>query len=250
MQPFTTIVFAALALLAATVHADVVVRYPPAQKPDLQEIQQDWKKGELLEGFGSSIDRMFILNDTLTLVGAECHQPNAYYMPDRKAIVLCLELVPYLADPLIRELGRSVPRERLAEVLGGAVAFVMLHEIGHALIHLFNLPILGREEDAADQISTFFILSEEKFSVQGINGALYFFRNRPLFFTRQHLSGEHGLAPQRRANIACWAYGKDSARFEWALRVANVSQDRAVRCQQEYKQLDASVRKLLQGRLR
>lgn len=245
-----TIFFVTLVFLLATAEADVVVRYPPAQKPDLQEIQQDWKNGEVLDGFAKGIERMFILNDTLTLVGAECRQPNAYYMPDRKAIVFCLELVPYLADPLIRELGRSVPRERLGEVLGGALAFVMLHEVGHALIHLFNLPILGREEDAADQLSTFFILSEEKFSVQGISGALYFFRSQPLFFTRQHLSGEHGLAPQRRANIACWAYGKDPVRFQWALRAANVSPDRAVRCQQEYKQLDASVRQLLQGRLR
>ncbi|MEK9752119.1 MAG: DUF4344 domain-containing metallopeptidase, partial [Rhodospirillaceae bacterium] len=35
----------------------------------------------------------------------------------------------------------------------GNVVFTLLHEAGHALIHMLDLPTLGREEDAADNLA-------------------------------------------------------------------------------------------------
>src|SRR5439155_721153 len=40
----------------------------------------------------------------------------------------------------------------------GAVVFVLLHEISHALFDRLRVPILGREEDAADQLAAFMLL--------------------------------------------------------------------------------------------
>jgi putative metallopeptidase DUF4344 len=47
---------------------------------------------------------------------------------------------------------KNVPeqkRQQFAAFVLGNVTFVLLHEMAHALVHELNLPVLGREEDAA-----------------------------------------------------------------------------------------------------
>jgi hypothetical protein len=42
---------------------------------------------------------------------------------------------------------------QLVEFVIGNTMFVMAHEMGHALINEMNMPVLGREEDAADSFA-------------------------------------------------------------------------------------------------
>ena len=228
----------------------VVEHQPNVKRKDLREIQEDWQRSKTLEALGGFVASRYELNGPLNLVSAECGSANAFYLPERRAIVMCLELVPLLVDQLLKDHGKSTPRERLLEILGGSVAFVYFHEVGHALIHMLGLPVLGREEDAADQISTYLLLNEPRLPTAAIYGALRFFRDRPLFFTQRHMSGEHALNPQRQANIACWAFGSDQQRYNWAVKYASLSQSRAQRCPTEYSQLVRSVETLLSPHLR
>ena len=49
----------------------------------------------------------------------------------------------------------ALSREEIVQLVVLAnLEFTLLHEIGHALIDHFELPVFGREEDAADQIAT------------------------------------------------------------------------------------------------
>ena len=41
----------------------------------------------------------------------------------------------------------------------GPTLEVFLHEMAHAVFELFRLPVLGREEDAADQIAAYMLLN-------------------------------------------------------------------------------------------
>src|SRR5688500_8264287 len=52
---------------------------------------------------------------------------------------------------------KDVPRDKLkatTEFTVGNMLFVLLHEAAHGLISDLGLPVLGREEDAADQFAT------------------------------------------------------------------------------------------------
>src|SRR5689334_2897037 len=44
-------------------------------------------------------------------------------------------------------------KRQLVEFVTGNTMFVMAHEMGHGLINEFNMPVLGREEDAADSFA-------------------------------------------------------------------------------------------------
>ena len=52
-------------------------------------------------------------------------------------------------DPRMRGLSAQKRQERVAFVVGNLL-FVLGHELGHAVISEFDLPVLGREEDTAD----------------------------------------------------------------------------------------------------
>ena len=114
------------------------------------------------------------------------------------------------------------PRERNAgiEFLVGNMLFVVAHEIGHAVISELKLPVLGREEDAAD---TFAIIA-------ALRGVANHFSDRVLeqatkgwFWAAQRDKRQgaqpahydrHGLDEQRAYQIVCLMVGSDAARFK------------------------------------
>jgi len=51
----------------------------------------------------------------------------------------------------------TIEEDRFNFVFANTV-FVLFHELGHGLIHEFDLPVLGEEEDAADTIASIFLL--------------------------------------------------------------------------------------------
>ena len=227
-------------------------QYQPVSKirsPELRQLQIDWQTNRLLEGMAEQLSRQFSLSHPLKIGLGECGTSNAFYKADGKIIVLCLELIPDLVGRLVREERTRLNRETINDTVVGALVFIVFHELGHAIIDIEKLPVLGREEDAADMIATYLILQEPALADKGLAGGLFFFSKPtslvPGFFSQRHMSNEHGLNPQRAVNLACAAYGKEPQRFVWAMHAARVSSQRANRCAAEYVQIDRSVRELL-----
>lgn len=224
---------------------------PQIRSPELRQLQIDWRSNRLLEGLADQLSRQFTLSQPLKIGLGECGVSNAFYKSDAKVIVLCLELIPDLVSRIVREQGSRLDRETINNTVVGALVFIIFHELGHAIIDIESLPVLGRSEDAADMISTYLILQEPALAERGVAGGLFFFGKStsliPGFFSQRHLSDEHGLNPQRAVNLACAAYGKEPGRFVWAMHSARVTNQRASRCAGEYAQLDRSVRELLRG---
>lgn len=245
-----------LLLLAATgpvAAQSVTATYQPMgqiRSPELRNLQADWQRNRLLETMAEQFSRQFSLRQQLKIGLGECGTPNAFYKSDAKIIVLCLELIPDLVNRVITHPGtRNLERDSIQNVVTGALVFIVFHELDHAIIDIERLPVLGREEDAADMLSTYLILQEPALADRGVAGGIFFFSKPassiPGFFSQHSLSAEHALNPQRAANLACAAYGKDPQRFAWAMHAARVSTQRANRCASEYAHLDRSVRDLL-----
>src|SRR3954451_18681132 len=55
-------------------------------------------------------------------------------------------------SPRLKELSPETKRQ-LVEFIIGNTLFVLAHEMGHGLINEMNMPVLGREEDAADSFA-------------------------------------------------------------------------------------------------
>src|SRR5947208_218613 len=83
----------------------------------------------------------------LTLTTVECGTANAFYQPSLWQISMCYEMIEAIEHIAPK---RGEPSDfSYEEVVVGAIVGVLLHESGHAVFDMLNVPVFGREEDAA-----------------------------------------------------------------------------------------------------
>lgn len=231
------------------------VRYEPPVTPELREMATDIRTGRFLEAIADSINVPLVLPEDLTLIAAECGTVDAFYLPDERTITLCYELVGCFADLHLRAAeaeagdGGEVDFEAILTAVVGATEFVIYHEVGHALIHLLELPITGREEDAVDELATVVLLGagDEASTVAALDGAYTFLLQGVGAVETEGGGGrelafwdEHSLDPQRFANVTCWIYGSDPEFFRAMVGEELLPEARAARCPAEWRQTAGS----------
>src|SRR6266850_5044955 len=169
-------IFAVAGLLncsaALAAPGDFIPQYGNIQNPQYQAVANWARQSTLIENLSGTLSQLVDLPQKVTIALNECGQVNAFYAKQYPAIVICVELVAAIREQAPRKLwswGTRCPYppipacDRLptpdesARTTTGAMLFVLTHELGHALVDLFHLPVLGREEDAADQISIYLL---------------------------------------------------------------------------------------------
>lgn len=120
---------------------------------------------------------------------------------------------------------------------------IFYHELGHALIHTEDLPIYGREEDAADIFSIFFIDASFKEDVAvdlAADAALGFRAEAQENGDDIAWWGLHSADEQRFYTTVCVFYGADpDARGDLVDRF-NLPEERVDSCPSEYDQANHS----------
>jgi hypothetical protein len=166
-------------------------------------------------------------------------------------------------DESVRGLGnnarlKGIPpnrREELAEFVSGNMLFVLLHELGHATIGELDLPVLGREEDAADSfagLTLIHIKSEfsERVLEQAAKGWFMADRRDKKVGVPVAYYDEHGLNQQRAFQIVCYMIGADPVRFKKLAEETKLPKDRQQRCSGDYQKAAKSWGVLLQPHVR
>jgi Putative metallopeptidase len=126
-------------------------------------------------------------------------------------------------------------REKLVEFVAGNMLFVMLHELGHAAMHEMGLPILGREEDQADNFAIFNLLKignkvSHRVLVEAAKGWFLSDRRDRRDGEPQAYFDEHGLDQQRAYNIVCLVYGSDPTNMTDLADETKLPKDRRDSC--------------------
>jgi len=126
-----------------------------------------------------------------------------------------------------------------------------LHEFGHALFEMLRLPVLGREEDAADQVSAYIMLQLGKVEARRlIGGVAYAYKAEANGAaappTMTSFADVHGTPAQRFYNVLCIAYGADKHLFgDDIVEKGYLPKDRAGDCENEYRQAAHAYEKLI-----
>jgi hypothetical protein len=228
--------------------AKIRIKYEEARSHQLIEVQGLLIKQRVLENIATALEnnRLQLLN-SLTFTTAQCGAVNFFYTRNTKTITMCYEMIQYL----LKQIGKDKKLQNLNSkrtVFNGAIGFLLLHEVGHALIDLYNLQIVGREEDVADQMALLDTFEAPSATPQLQDtifiGALWLLLNiDESELSEKDFRNEHAMGKQRYYNVMCWAYGKDSIRF---VDFKDQLQDRAPRCKDEYEKGLAGVKALWQ----
>lgn len=128
--------------------------------------------------------------------------------------------------------------------------FVLYHELGHMLVHQLNIPVLGREEDAVDNIATYALLAQESDAADAaLADSIYGWVLSDLQveeFDNSHFYDEHSLDLQRAYAITCLMVGSDPEGFAEAANYMEMDPERQESCQFDYYQVNDSIAALLQ----
>jgi hypothetical protein len=155
------------------------------------------------------------------------------------AVTVCYEYLD--------EIWQNVPAETTpegvapADALAGPLVDVFFHEFGHVIFYLLQVPVLGREEDAADQFSAYLMLHFGYDEARRlIAGSAYQFKRdlKPeLKLELKDFSDTHGLPAQRFYNLLCVAFGANPELFNDIVSKGYLPVERAIGCEDEYRAL-------------
>lgn len=143
----------------------------------------------------------------------------------------------------------------LVEFVAGNMLFVGFHEMAHALVSQLGLPVLGREEDAADSFATLAMLKEgTEFSVnvlvQAARGWFLMDRRGEKLGNMLSFYDEHGLDKQRAYAIVCLMVGSNGEQFKELADWVQMPEARQDTCLGDYSNANYSWNLVLKPFLR
>jgi hypothetical protein len=209
----------------------------------------------LLEALADDVNDMLLLPVDVPVTGQQCDEANAFWSPSEQAMTICYEDAE-LSNRIFEAAGDEDP---VGSTLGAERA-TFYHELGHAVIDLYDLPFTGREEDVADQLAAVLLLQPDddgQVDPENIRAAQAYAR---MFqgYSEQDGGGaenfpfwdvhEYDLA--RMYNFQCWIYGSDPEGNAHMVDQELVPEDRADSCEGEFDRMSRAWYEMLEPHLR
>ena len=189
-------------------------------------------------------------------VTAQQTPPPAQPPPGPSKIVAGIDEAVKALDhiPRLKKLSPQA-KKALVEFIVGNTLFVLGHEMGHGVINEMNMPVLGREEDAADSFAiTTAIKMNTKFSErvleEQVKGLLFSTKRAKKEGDAPAFYDEHGLDPQRAYNIVCYMYGSNPEKYKQLAKDTKLPEERQESCIWDYKNVAWSWDEMLKPHLR
>lgn len=225
-----------------------VVFQPPANQED--KIGKELLVASQTKLVASALAKTFELPNPLVVKGVNGIGGGPYYNPEDNSITL-----PYGFAAVIYGLEvESNPEEseyEIGERIGAVNSFILAHEFGHALIANYELPVLGKEEDAADAISTVVLLTVPNGAEYAASAAAFWadFSGRQEPPAIVEYADQHSLDLQRAFDILCWIAGSSENSYQEVGELEALPESRLETCPGEYHQLAESITKEIQPHL-
>jgi predicted HD phosphohydrolase len=226
------------------IHYDIDINDPnldPQLKTQMQKatdqfkklsgVRDRLKKSQLLERYSQFLVALR-LPATLRLRAKQCDQENAWFDVTDTSVNLCYEYVAAMES----KAPKATTKEGFTPegTLTGMVVSTLLHETGHALFSIYNVPILGREEDAADEIAGFVMMQfGNDVALTTMKGAAWKWLSDD--WTNPTYYDVHSSSQARFYNFLCMAYGGNPAAFKQFVDLGWLPQARASGCAYEYQ---------------
>jgi hypothetical protein len=224
----------------------IIVDYVEPRSSQFQDLHERLKKRQVLEELAQFLSPLK-LPLALRIKFQECGTSDADYDPMTLRVRICYDLIDFMeqhAPKADAPLAGLITRQ---DAIVGNVASVILHETGHALFDLLKVPVLGGEEDAADQIAGFIALQFGKDVARTtINGAAFdWIASATNGSSKPDFDDAHSTPQQRAYTFACLAYGGYPDTFKDYVETGLLPKERAANCKSEYEQAKLAFAKTI-----
>lgn len=161
------------------------------------------------------------------------------------ALVLgALQMALAAEPPLIERLEAlsDADYDDLLDFVEGNALFTLYHEAGHMLVSQLDLPVLGQEEDAVDNLATISMLQSGDADMDHLlsQAMLGWFLSASDAYDDLVFHGEHDLDLQRGYRMLCLMVGSDPDAFGELAADLELPGDRVETCPADYDQAVAA----------
>ena len=240
---------------AATIadKGNFLVAYPKPKGADHIALQKAFKDEKVLETLADGLNDTFALPRNITIEFKELGETNAYYDPNTRRISMGYELMDDL-EALFSKTSKD--EDVVLDRTMNATMFIFFHELGHALIDVYDLPVTGKEEDAVDQLSAFLLSDSDDPKDEGndnnqmvLDGAQSFLllaQRDEATLSQMSLWDDHSLSKQRFYNILSLVYGSNPTKYAFLVKRKTLPKDRATGSSEEYRRVSKAWTRLLE----
>lgn len=232
-----------------------IVVYPEVKTKSHEELRRAIKETGALADIAKALNDEFILPRDITIAFEELGTANAYYSPATHRISIGYELMDEL-HALFLKSGHDkseAGQDKATEETLNSTMFLFVHELGHALIDVYDLPVVGHEEDAVDEFSVvLFAGNQGEDSEAASHIALLGAESFLLLSARDEkeladlpMWDERSLSKQRFYNILSLVYGSNPEKYKAIVEGDLLPKDRAARSEAEWAQASKSWNRLL-----
>jgi hypothetical protein len=242
-----TKILAALAAVLALSSAPAAAQgrwlasYPEVQDPVYAQMRTDLQQDQMLEGMTDPMNEVFRMPRDLTVEIAECGTPAATYDSPSATIRICYELVMEL-----------VGQEDALDPGGldnfdDAFAFILLHQVGHAVIDVLQLDVGVPPEEAADQFVAV-MAGGAPGELDGLVEGVAALRDLELDWETPD-TGATTIGSRRGETLACLLYGGNPDAHANLVEQGELTSSRAASCIGEFADAQAKWMTLLESHL-
>ena len=168
--------------------------------------------------------------------------------PENREIVITYDFVME-----VRERFRGEYKKEWEVYAKDAIEHTFYHELGHALVDLLNIPVLGKEEDAVDDFGIIMLIfTKEDGEERAISAAELFFMEglEVEEFSSEDLMDEHSLDDQRGYRSLSLVYGSNPEKYEDIAEDLKMDEDMRLMSQEMFEQQSINWLRLLKPYLK
>jgi hypothetical protein len=212
-------------------NSQVDVVYTEPQDPQFRPIRDRLMRRQVLEQLRVFLSPLRLPRKLLV----QLDQCNAERRPYQSGgpVTICYEYIAKIDRTAPRtEQPDGLPREMM---IVGAFVQSVLHEVALATFDILELPVWGRESDAADKLAGFIMVQFGKdIALKVMVGAAWYFDATERTYNESDYASETSPEAQRFFNYLCIAYGSDPATFKFLIDQNLLPVRRAQRCTNEF----------------
>ena len=232
----------------------MVVAYQDATTPAARDGRTLMANAHMLEDMARYVNGSLRLPYEVALVGAQCNEANAFWNAGDKKITLCYEYADLMLN-LFKAGGDSHLADPVKSAVNAEIA-TAYHELGHALIAIYDLPATGSHEDAADQLAAYmWLVPDENMKNDAPEVVIDYAEMLKQHSLNQRIlsmadfADEHPPDMTRMYNLACWVYGSNPAAHADLITEVGLPGERTSRCEWEFQNLTKAWNALLKPHL-
>ncbi len=98
----------------------------------------DLELSKMFQSVADDLNGTFALPTDVYIAIAECGESNAFYESTKRQVTMCIELYEEFDELFKPEYKVEAERD---DAVASAFTFVFFHELGHALVDIYELPI-------------------------------------------------------------------------------------------------------------